>query len=93
MAECRLWLWTVFRKKMIGRTRDRLFVEKEILEGKRSDFTGKGFLRSISGWTVLKGLQKAGILVKGDERILGDNDFVKNALKYAEEELERKYNL
>lgn len=45
------------------------------------DLTGGGLLRSIGGWTVLKGLRKAGIRVKGDERILGDSDFVKNVLE------------
>ena len=64
-----------------------------IVEDKRSDFTGGGLLRSIGGWTVLKGLRKAGIRVKGDERILGDSDFTENVLKAAEEELEEKYDL
>ena len=50
-------------------------------------------LRSIGGWTVLKGFRKAGIRVKGDERILGDGDFVENVLKSAQEELEQKYDL
>ena len=45
-------------------------------------------------WKIrLKGLRKAGIRIKGDERILGDSDFVKDVLKSAEEELEQKYEL
>ncbi len=80
-------------KRRLARTRYRVFVEKGILEGKRPDLTGGGLLRSIDGWTVLKGLRKAGIRVKGDERILGDSDFVKNVLRSAEEELEQKYDL
>ncbi len=47
----------------------------------------------LSPWTVFKGLRKAGIRVKGNERILGDSDFVKNVLKSAEEEFEQKYDL
>jgi len=70
-----------------------VFVEKGILEGKRPDLTGGGLLRSIGGWTVLKGLRKSGIRVKGDERVLGDSDFIKNVIKPAEEELEQKYGL
>ena len=80
-------------KRRLARTRYRVFVEKGILEGKRPDLTGGGLLRSIGGWTVLKGLRKAGIRVKGDERILGDSDFVEKVLKSAEEELEQKYDL
>ena len=34
-----------------------------------------------------------GICVKGDERILGDSDFVENVLKSAEEAFEEKYEL
>ena len=70
-----------------------MFVEKGIPEGKRRDLFGGGLLRSIGGWTVLKGFRKAGIRVKGDERILSDGDFVENVLKSAQEELEQKYDL
>ena len=50
-------------------------------------------LRSIGGWTVLKELRKGAIRVKGDERILGDSDFVETVLRLAEEGLEQKYDL
>jgi len=80
-------------KKRMARTRYRVYVEKGIVDGKRPDLTGGGLLRSTGGWTVLKGLRKVGIRVKGDERILGDSDFVENVLKSAEEELEQKYDL
>ncbi len=80
-------------KKRMARTRYRVYAEKGILEGKRPDLTGGGLLRSTCGWAVLKGLRKVGIRVKGDERILGDSDFVENVLKSAEEELEQKYDL
>ncbi len=80
-------------EKRMARTRYRVYVEKGILDGKRPDLTGGGLLRSTGGWAVLKGLRKVGIRVKGDERILGDSDFVENVLKSAEEELEQKYDL
>lgn len=80
-------------QKKMAQKRYREFVEKGIFQGKRSDISGGGLLRSIGGWTVLKGLRKAGIRVKGDERILGDSDFVENVLRLAEEELEQKYDL
>jgi putative transposase len=80
-------------KKRLARTRYRMYVEKGILDGKRPDLTGGGLLRSTGGWAVLKGLRKVGIRVKGDERILGDSDFVENVLRSAEEELEQKYDL
>ncbi|MBW2640598.1 MAG: transposase [Deltaproteobacteria bacterium] len=66
-------------KKRMARTRYRVYVEKGILDGKRSDLTGGGLLRSTGGWAVLKGLRKS--------------DFVENVLKSAEEELEQKYDL
>ena len=80
-------------EKRMAQTRYRVYVEKGIVDGKRSDLTGGGLLRSTGGWAVLKGLRKVGIRVKGDERILGDSDFVENVLKSAEEELEQKYDL
>jgi len=80
-------------QKRQARKKYRAFVKEGILEGKKPDLTGGGLLRSIGGWAVLKGLQKSGIRVKGDERILGDNDFVENVLKSAEETFEQKYEL
>lgn len=80
-------------KKGLARTRYRIFVEKGIGEDRHSALTGGGLLRSVGGWTALKELRQAGLRVKGDERILGDSDFVKNVLKSAKEEFEEKYEL
>ena len=41
----------------------------------------------------MKALRKSGSRMKGDERILGDGDFVENVLKEAQESMERKYRL
>jgi putative transposase len=76
-----------------ARKRYREFVEKGISEGRRPDLTGGGLLRSSGGWRGLKGFRKAGIRVKGDERILGDGDFVETVLASAEEALEERYAL
>ena len=77
--------------KKPARKRYRSFVEQGISDGKRADLIGGGLLRSAGGWTALKDFRKAGIRVKGDERILGDSDFVDTVLKEGEEQLERKY--
>jgi len=80
-------------KKRLARTRHRTYVENGILDGNRPELTGGGLLRSSGGWAGLRGLRKIGIRVKGDERILGDSDFVENVLKSAEEQFEEKYDL
>ena len=59
--------------------------------GKRHDLTGGVLLRSIGGWTGLKNFRKAGIRVKGEERILRKSDFVETVLASAKEALEEKY--
>ena len=55
--------------------------------------TGGGLLRSIGGWGVLKSMRKMNIHIKGDERILGDSDFVEKVLSQASEQMERRYRL
>ncbi len=80
-------------KKKEARKIYRAFVKKGIEEGKRTDLTGGGLLRNQGGWEALKGYRKAGIRLKGDERILGDSDFVEKVLKSAQESLEEKYGL
>ena len=53
-------------QKRMARKRYRTFVEKGVSQGRRTDLTGGGLLRSSGGWTALKALRKAGIRVKGD---------------------------
>ena len=50
-------------------------------------------IRGLGGWQQAKALRRAGIRYKGNERILGDGDFVEQVLKAADEKLERRYAL
>lgn len=68
----------------------RSFVQKGIDEGRRPDLTGGGLIRSFGGWGQIKALRKSGIRFKGDERILGDSEFVERVLNDSNERLERK---
>ncbi len=69
----------------------REYVRKRIDLGRRPELVGGGLLRSIGGWGVLKAMSKARIHLKGDERILGDSDFVKEVLSEQKEQFERRY--
>jgi REP element-mobilizing transposase RayT len=80
-------------RKREARKRYRAFVEKGIPEGRRPELVGGGLLRSSGGWMGIKEFRNVGIRVKGDERILGDSDFVENVLKTAKEAFEEKYEL
>ena len=80
-------------KRKAARRQYRLFVEKGISQGRRPEITGGGLLRSAGGWGVLKNKQRMGEHLKGDERILGDSDFVQRVLAEAEEHFERRYKL
>jgi hypothetical protein len=71
----------------------RGFVQKGVGQGKRPDLTGGGLIRSLGGWSAVKALRKSGIQFKGDERILGDSEFVESVLKENNERLERTYRL
>ena len=50
-------------------------------------------IRSAGGWGAVKAMRRGKERIKGDERILGDGDFVESVLKAAQENLERKYEL
>jgi REP element-mobilizing transposase RayT len=73
--------------------RYREFVKKGIRQGRRSDLVGGGLIRSAGGWSAVKLLRRIGAYQKGDERILGDSDFVKKVLAQAKENFERKHQL
>lgn len=74
-----------------ARHRYRAFVQKGIAQGQRDDLVGGGLIRSIGKWGAVTALRKANALQKGDERILGDGDFVQSVLLEDEEAYERKY--
>jgi REP element-mobilizing transposase RayT len=79
--------------KQSARSQYRNYIQKGIAEGQRKDLTGGGLIRSTGGWSAIKSFRKAGIRVKGDERILGDSDFVEQVLEAAQESFARKHIL
>ena len=81
------------RKKTAARRQYRAYVEEGIEQGRRPDLVGGGLVRSLGGWEKVKALRKKEMRLKGDERILGDTDFVLTVLEESEERLERRYEL
>lgn len=66
------------------------FVKRGVAAGRRGDLTGGGLVRSAGGWSALRAMRKSESRMKGDERILGEGDFVEAVLKAACENLDRK---
>ena len=66
------------------------FVAKGQHQGRRPNLVGGGLIRSVGGWAALRGHQSDDIRIKGDERILGDSDFVEKVLKKANEHLAQR---
>ncbi|RJQ65576.1 MAG: transposase [Desulfobacteraceae bacterium] len=77
-------------KRMQAQRNYRVFVEKGIGEGRKPELVGGGLIRSLGGWKQAKIKVKGGERFKGDERILGDSDFVTNVLASSKERLERR---
>ena len=76
-----------------ARRRYKAYLEKGIATGKRPELTGGGVIRSVGGWAAAKALRRVKALQKGDERILGDGDFVEAVLSEANEAYARKFRL
>ncbi len=70
-----------------------LYVQDGIIMGRRKDLIGGGLVRSHGGWAAVKELRRIKAYQKGDERILGDSDFVEEVLRKSKEQLERKSQL
>ncbi|MGD9057482.1 MAG: transposase [Desulfobacterales bacterium] len=68
----------------------RNFVKKGVAQGRRPELVGGGLIRSVGGWSAFISMRQAKNYQKGDERILGDGDFVEQTLKAADEAMERK---
>ncbi|HBF42884.1 MAG TPA: transposase [Desulfobacteraceae bacterium] len=70
------------------------YVKEGMRQGRRPDLVGGGLIRSLGGWVearklIFKGQDR----IKGDERILGDSDFVMDVLSEANERVDRRYEL
>jgi len=78
---------------LTARRRYREFVAKALGDGRRPELVGGGLVRSAGGWSVVKTMRRGFERMKGDERILGDGDFVETVLKKAQEDLDRKSQL
>ncbi len=81
------------RRAGTARKRYRSFVQEGIEMGRRPELTGGGLIRSMGGWATVRALRRAETYMKGDERILGDGDFVNAVLAKAEEHYEQRYRL
>ncbi|MEA1991396.1 MAG: hypothetical protein U9N58_04260 [Thermodesulfobacteriota bacterium] len=73
------------RQLLLDRTLDHM--------GRREDLTGGGLRRSAGGWEGVLELRRTKEYWRGDERILGDGDFVNEVLKLSKEELTHKEEL
>jgi putative transposase len=80
-------------KTSAARRAYRQYVQDGIAMGRRKDLIGGGLIRSQGGWAGVKALRQVHAYQKGDERILGDGDFVEEVLRKSEEKLERTYHL
>jgi putative transposase len=64
----------------------RQFIAEGIKNEKIINFDGGGLIRSTGGiWEIIKAKQ-SGESLYGDERMLGDSDFVENVLKFTKEQ-------
>ena len=71
-----------------------LYVKKGINQGRRPELTGGGLVRSLGRLTMAPPHWSISVdRIKGDERILGDSEFVTALLSEAKEKFERGYKL
>jgi len=64
-----------------ARRRYSTYVKAGIDQGRKPELVGGGLIRSLGGWSEVKKLLLMGMIcLTGDERILGDTDFVQAML-------------
>jgi len=77
-------------RETTARRKYRAFVAEGVAVGRRPELVGGGLIRSLGGWAATQAAQQDKALrVKGDERILGESEFVLRVLATAEETLKR----
>ena len=82
------------RKVGEARRRYSAYVREGIEQGRRPEMVGGGLIRSLGGWAEVKKMRLTGHdRLKGDERILGESDFVMEVLSQADEKYSRQHEL
>ena len=81
------------KRKTQSRRAYRAFVEKGVEKGRRPELIGGGMIRSAGGWEKIKAARANKVYLKGDERILGDSDFVGTVLAQTREEQDKRNKL
>ena len=85
-----------FFGKRVSEARKRYvsYVKEGIALGRRPELVGGGLIRSLGGWDEVKKMRLSGQdRIKGDQRILGESDFVQDILAESEKHFSRKYKL
>jgi hypothetical protein len=80
-------------RRRIAKRKYREYVGEGVRQGRRPDLVGGGLIRSLGGWEGIQALGRWRGRFKGDERILGESEFVGEVLKASEEAMERRYGL
>jgi len=86
-------LWIFGRSIAEARHQYAAYVSTCALQGKRSELTGGGLVRSAGGWQAVRAAYREEIRLTSDERILGSSEFVEHALSKAGEDYERRTKL
>jgi hypothetical protein len=74
----------------VARKRYKVYLAKGMEHGRRPDLVGGGLIRSAGGWSAVNAMRQAQIRMKGDERILGDGEFVQSVLDAAKEQYDER---
>jgi len=70
----------------------REFVKVGIDQGRRSDLTGGGLIRSHGGWLSVQSMRRLGVREKSDERILGSGAFVERLIDQADQSRREQFS-
>jgi REP element-mobilizing transposase RayT len=70
------------------------FMKEGLDQGRRPELTGGGMVKRLGGWEKVKAIKLSGQhRIKGDQRILGESEFVQGILDKAEDKFNRFYEL
>lgn len=81
------------KKKREAIHKYREFIKDGMIQGTNIDFMGGGLIRSMGGWKNAMSMKRKKEYWRGDERILGDSEFVSQVLDKTEETIEIKEKL
>ena len=87
------YVLSIFNNSRNSRKNYLQYVKEGMNQGRRPELVGGGLIRSMGGWSAVLAMRRRGAKAVADQRILGDEDFVKHVISGLDDRVKKNLRL